>query len=113
MPVNRVDIAFDFSVFFVCLVILRLIQQQRVGWLFWIYRPFETIFQSISDRLPERGRKKREVIDERKNVQTTLPSAPIASAIGPCPTIIKISRTPSKFIQHLRTTRPPPAAKGA
>ena len=34
-------------------------------------RPFETVFQSISDRLPERGRKKREVIDERKNVQTT------------------------------------------
>ena len=38
------------------------------------------------------------------------PPAPIASAIGPCPTIIQISRTPRpwKFIQHLRTTRPPP-----
>ena len=32
---------------------------------------FETVFQSISGRLPERGREKREVIDERKNVQTT------------------------------------------
>ena len=37
-----------------------------VGWLFWAYRPFETIFQSISGRLPERGRNKREMIDERK-----------------------------------------------
>ena len=32
---------------------------------------FETVFQSISGRLPERGRKKREMIDKRKNVQTT------------------------------------------
>ena len=30
-----------------------------VGWLFWVLRPFETIFQSISGRLPKRGRKKR------------------------------------------------------
>ena len=37
-----------------------------------------------------RGRKKREKITERKNVQTS----PTASAIGPCPTIIQISRTP-------------------
>ena len=29
-----------------------------VGWLFWALRPFETVFQSISGRLPERGRKK-------------------------------------------------------
>ena len=38
------------------------------------------------------------------------PPAPTASAIGPCPTIIQISRTPRnwKFTQHLRTTRPPP-----
>ena len=82
-----------------------------VGWLFWAYRPFETVFQSISGRLPEGGRQKRKVIDERKNVQTPPPqSAPTASAIGPCPTIIQISRTPRhwKFTQHLRTTRPPP-----
>ena len=38
------------------------------------------------------------------------PPAPTARAIGPCPTIIQISRTPQhwKFTQHLRTTRPPP-----
>ena len=77
-------------------------------WLFWPERPFETVFQSISGRLPERGRKKREVIDERKNVQTT-PPAPIESTVGPCPTVIQISRTPRhwKFTQHLCTTRPP------
>ena len=40
------------------------------------------------------------------------PPAPTASAIGPCPTIIKISRTPWhwKFTQHHRTTRPPHAS---
>ena len=52
-------------------------QHGVVGWCndwlvgcFWASRPFETIFQSISGRLPERGRKKTEMIDERKNVQT-------------------------------------------
>ena len=41
------------------------------GWLFWVHRPFETVFQSILPYPPKRGRKKREMIDERKNVQTT------------------------------------------
>ena len=38
------------------------------------------------------------------------PPAPTASTVGPCPTIIQISRTPRhwKFTQHLRTTRPSP-----
>ena len=42
------------------------------------------------------------------------PPAPTASAVGPCPTIIQISRTPRhwKFTQHLRTTRPPHARIG-
>ena len=44
---------------------------ELVGWLFWAKRPFETVFQSVSGRLPERGRTKREMIDERKNVKTT------------------------------------------
>ena len=80
-----------------------------IGWLFWAYRSFETIFQSISGRLPERRRKKTEMIDERKNVHTT-PPAPTASAVGPCPTLIQISRAHRhwKFTQHHRTTRPPP-----
>ena len=50
------------------------------------------------------------MIYKRKNVQTT-PPAPTASAVGPCPTLIQISRMPRhwKFTQHHRTTRPPPA----
>ena len=43
---------------------------------------------SISDSLPMSGRK-----DEITNVQTIIP-APTASTVGPCPTIIQISRTP-------------------
>ena len=41
------------------------------------------------------------------------PPAPATSAIGPCPTIIQISRTPRdwKFTQHLRTTQPPQMEK--
>ena len=40
--------------------------------------------------------------------------APIASAMGPSPTIIQISRTPRhwKFTQRLRTNRPPPLYYG-
>ena len=38
-----------------------------VGWLVVLgLTAFEKVCQSISGRLPERGRKKREVIDERK-----------------------------------------------
>ena len=38
-------------------------------------------------RLPERGRKKWEMIDERQNVKTS-PPVPTTSAVGPCPTIL-------------------------
>ena len=41
---------------------------------------------------PERGRKKREMTDESKTVQTSLTRT--ANAVGPCPTIIQISGTP-------------------
>ena len=39
------------------------------GWLvvfFLVERPFETLFQSISDRFSERGRKRSEKIEESK-----------------------------------------------
>ena len=43
-----------------------------VGWLVVFgLAPFETVFKSISGRLPERGRKRRERTEESKNVQTT------------------------------------------
>ena len=68
--------------------------EDLVGW-FWVYWPFETVFQSISGRLQKRGRKKkkREKTDEGKMSKQPEP-APTASAIGPCPTIIQTSRTP-------------------
>ena len=41
------------------------IQDYRlVGWLVLDLRPFETVFQSISCRLPERGRNRRERIED-------------------------------------------------
>ena len=58
----------EFGVLPVCTLLTG---NQLVGWLIWALRPFETVFQSISGRLPERGRKRRKRIDDSKNVQTT------------------------------------------
>ena len=65
----------------------------------------KTVFQSISSRRADRGRKKRERIDVKKMSKQHTPAS-TESAISPCPTIIQTSRTPRhwKFIQHLRTT---------
>ena len=70
--------------------------------------PFETIFQSISSRLSKRGRKRRERIDESKNVQT-IPTCTYCKRSRPLPYCNANCRTPRhwKFTQHLRTTRPP------
>ena len=67
-----------------------------------------TVFQSISGRLPERERKKREMIGERKNVQTT-PIRTNCKCNRSLPNYCQISRLPRnwKFTQHHRTTRPP------
>ena len=54
------------------------------GW-FW------AVFQSISGRLPERGKKNKEMIDKRKKCPNN-PHPPTASAIGPCPTLTQISK---------------------
>ena len=79
-----------------------------VGW-FWVKRPFETVFQSISGRLPQRGRKRKERIDESKNVQTT-PTRTYCKRSRPLPYCNPNCRTPGhwKFTQDHRTTRPPP-----
>ena len=76
---------------------------------FGVYRPFETVFQSISGRLPKRGRERKERIDESKNVQTT-PTRTYCQCSRPLPYCNPNSRTPRhwKFTQHHRTTRPPP-----
>ena len=81
-----------------------------VGWLFWVKRPFETVFQSISGHLPERGRKRRERIEESKNVQTT-PIRTYCKRNRPLPYYHPNCRTPRhwKFTQDHRTTRPPPS----
>ena len=78
-----------------------------VGWLLWVQRPFETVFQSISGRLPERGKKRREKIEESKHFQTKQrPPAPTANAVGPCPTIIQIVGRPGTGTLP-RTIAPP------
>ena len=80
-----------------------------VGWLFWILRPFETVFQSISGRLPKRGRNRKERIDESKNVQTT-PTRTHCMCSRPLPYYYPNCRTPQhwKFTQHHQTTQPSP-----
>ena len=62
--------------------------------MFWVQRPFQTVFQSISGRLQKRGRKRRERIDKSKNVQTT-PPLPTANALCPCSTVIEIVVSPA------------------
>ena len=37
---------------------IQAIRSRLVGWLFWASRSFETVFQSISGRLPETGERK-------------------------------------------------------
>ena len=50
-----------------------------------------------------------ETLNQKTTNQTT-PTAHTASAVGPCPTLIQISRAPRHwmFTQQQRTTRPPP-----
>ena len=86
-------------------------QTWLVGW-FGVQRPFETVFQSISGRLPKRGRKRKERIDESKKVHTT-PTRTYCNHSRPLPYCNPNCRTPRhwKFTQHLRTTRPPPLSQ--
>ena len=64
-------------------------------------RQYFSLYRAVSKREGERG----ERIDESKNVQTT-PPAPTASAIGPCPTVIKIVGRPGTG--SLPSTTAPP-----
>ena len=75
---------------------------------FWFNGPLRqyfSLYRAVSQREGERGEKGQ----MREKMSKQPPPAPTASATGPCPTIIQISRTPRhwKFTQH-RTTRPPP-----
>ena len=66
-------------------------------------RQYFSLYRAASQSGGERKRKYR----REKNVRPA--PAPTASTLGPCPTLIQISRTPRhwKFTQHLRATRPP------
>ena len=64
-----------------------------VGWLFWVSRPFETVFQSISGPLPKRGRKRSEKTEESKNVQTT-PTRTYCKRNRPLPYYIQVVGRP-------------------
>ena len=81
-------------------------QKRLVGWFFWVYWPFETVFQSIWGRLSQRGRKRRERIDESKNVQTT-PTRTYCECSRPLPYCIQIVGRPSTG--SLPSTIAPPA----
>ena len=81
-----------------------------VGWL--VVLGLTALLDSISVYIgpsPREGERKGKR-KTREKMSKHPPPAPTASAIGPCPTISQISRTPRhwKFTQHLRTTRPPP-----
>ena len=71
----------------------RSCRDKMVGWLFRVKRPFETVFQSISGRLPKRGRKRRERTEESKNVQT-FPTRTYCKCSRPLPYCIPIVGRP-------------------
>ena len=81
----------------------------RLVGCFWFNGPLRqyfSLYRAVSQREGERGEKGW----MREKMSKQSPPAPTASATGPCPTIIQISRTTRhwKITQHLRTTRPPP-----
>ena len=67
--------------------------RNKKNYLWTIFSTPSYLELCISGRLPERVRKRRERVEESKNVQTT-PPAPTASTKGPCPTIIEIEGRP-------------------
>ena len=80
-----------------------------VGWL--VVMGLTTLWKSISVCIgPSPSERKKEERNDswEKKMSKQPPPAPTANTVGPCPTIIQISRTPRhwKFTQHHRTTRP-------
>ena len=85
----------------------KYLQHLNKGWLVGCFgfsgrlRQYFNLYRAVSQREGERG----ERIEEGK-MSKQPPPAPTASAVGPCPTISQIRRTPRhwKFTQHRRTT---------
>ena len=77
-------------------------------WLFLVYGPLRQYFSLHRAVSQKRGRKRKEMIDESKNVQTT-PTRTNCKCTRPLPYCNQDCRTPRhwKFTQHQRTTRPP------
>ena len=74
--------------------------------LFGIWWLFETLFQSLSSRLPQRARKEMGRIDKTGKKSQNNPSpAPAACTAGTCPTIIQISRTSLHWKLHSAINR--------
>ena len=84
---------------------------RNVSWLVGCFgfngplRQYFSLYRAVSQK---RGRKRREWIDESKNVQTT-PTRTYCKCSRPLPYCNPNCRTPQhwKFTQHHRTTRPP------
>ena len=90
------------------LVCIFIVSYWLVGWLLGSNGPFRSI-QSISGRLPERGRKKSWQMREKMSKH---PHPNLLQAQRPLSYKIQISRTPRHltFTQLHRTTRPPPVS---
>ena len=96
--------------FFFCSLCFITLTRILVGWLFLgLGALSDNISVYIGSSPKERDKEKRNDRREKK-CPNNPPPATTASLVGPCPTFIQISRTPRhwKFIQHHRTTRPPP-----
>ena len=75
-----------------------------VGWLFGFNGPLRQCF-SLYRAVSQRGRKRSEMIDESKNVQTTHPH--LLQAQQTLALLLSNLGRPGTVTQHLRTTRPP------
>ena len=62
------------------------LQQSLVGWLFGYF----SLYQAVSQRVGERGENGYRRVKMSKQPSPAL----TASAVGPCPTLIQISKTP-------------------
>ena len=88
---------------------IALLTVKKTGWLVDCFGlnsllgQYFSLYRAISQREGEKGEK---MIDERKNVQTPPTRTYCKHSLGPCPTIIQISRTPQHW--KLPSTITPP-----
>ena len=82
-----------------------------LDWISWlVILGLTALWDSISVYIgPSPKEREKEKWQTREKMSKQPPPPPTASAVGPCPTLIQISRTPRhwKLIQHHRITHPP------